>query len=452
MKLKFIRYTLIAFSLLIAGILLVYFTTEDNQTRQSLLMAGLWLTLLAMTLSVYYWKVTSNILKRIAKQALKSQKESGKTEIESKELSRLSNSPLELQEMIKNLRKDLKSLNRERDQLHTIIQGMMEGLLVTDTSQKILLANPSFYHMFQIQKPCEGQTLMETIRHHKIHESLQEALTKHLPQENEVSFHYAKQDKHFLVHINPWKDGEKIRGAILVFFDISKLKQLENSRKNFVANVSHELKTPLTSIRGYTETLLESMEKPSEIEERFVKKIQQNSLQLQNLIEDLLYLSEIESGRQELKTQEIKLEKVFQEIESDFSEALKRKSLSLHIESESNLSAKAEPAALKQILANLIDNAIKYSDSDRKISLSAKSEQGQIMIHVKDEGPGIPSEDLPHIFERFYRVDKARSRELGGTGLGLAIVKHLVKTQKGEVGVISELGKGADFYVSLPSS
>lgn len=451
MKLKFIRYALLSLSILIALLLLVYFNVEEIQTKQKLLVSGLWLSVIAMTLSIYYWHVTSNILKEIAKQALRSQK-AHKTDIQTKELNRLSESPLELQEMIHHLRKDLKSLNQEREQLQTIIQGMIEGLLVTDTSQKILLANPAFYHMFQIEKPCEGQTVLETIRHHKIHESLKVALQKQIPQENEVSFPTAKNEKHFLFHINPWKDTKKSRGAILVFFDVSKLKLLENSRKNFVANVSHELKTPLTSIRGYTETLLESLGSDRELEERFVNKIQQNAIQLQNLIEDLLALSEIESGRQELKTQSILLDKVFKELVQSFQENLENKSIVLQINAEPDLAVKAEPAALKQILSNLIDNAIKYSEDSKKILLNAKTENDQVSLRVKDEGPGIPAEDLPHIFERFYRVDKARSRELGGTGLGLAIVKHLVQTQKGEVGVISELGKGAEFYFTLPKA
>ncbi len=208
MKLKFIRYALLSLSILIALLLLVYFNVEEIQTKQKLLVSGLWLSVIAMTLSIYYWHVTSNILKEIAKQALRSQK-AHKTDIQTKELNRLSESPLELQEMIHHLRKDLKSLNQEREQLQTIIQGMIEGLLVTDTSQKILLANPAFYHMFQIEKPCEGQTVLETIRHHKIHESLKVALQKQIPQENEVSFPTAKNEKHFLFHINPWKDTKK---------------------------------------------------------------------------------------------------------------------------------------------------------------------------------------------------------------------------------------------------
>ncbi len=189
-----------------------------------------------------------------------------------------------------------------------------------------------------------------------------------------------------------------------------------------------------------------------ELEERFVNKIQQNAIQLQNLIEDLLALSEIESGRQELKTQSILLDKVFKELVQSFQENLENKSIVLQINAEPDLAVKAEPAALKQILSNLIDNAIKYSEDSKKILLNAKTENDQVSLRVKDEGPGIPAEDLPHIFERFYRVDKARSRELGGTGLGLAIVKHLVQTQKGEVGVISELGKGAEFYFTLPKA
>ncbi len=353
-------------------------------------------------------------------------------------------------EIIESLENKVKALGLERDQLHAILEGMMEGIVVTDAEGKILVANPAFYRMFSLETRCEGKTTLESLRNYEIEETLEEALASHHPQEKEVFLSTLGQEKNFLVHITPLQDPQGLWGSIMVIFDVTKIRKLENARKDFVANVSHELKTPLTSIRGFTETLLRDSPENPETTRRFLEKIEKNASQLQNLVEDLLRLSEIESGRIEFHPVKLSLQDIFQEIQREFSEPVEKKNLKLEIKLPQDLSVSAEPAAVKQIMINLIDNAIKYTPPGGQLILSASPQEEFAKITVSDTGMGIPKQDLPHIFERFYRVDKARSRDMGGTGLGLSIVKHLVQTHGGDVGVQSTEGKGSQFYFTLP--
>ncbi|MBI3541445.1 MAG: HAMP domain-containing protein, partial [Deltaproteobacteria bacterium] len=232
----------------------------------------------------------------------------------------------------------------------------------------------------------------------------------------------------------------------------NRMRRLEDMRKEFVANVSHELKTPLTSILGYAETLKDGALQDTQTASRFLEKIEKNAQQLRQLVEDILKLSEIESGRMELQMETFDLSKMVDEIQERFEEALQTKRIEFQNKIEPTVVITADPDALSQVLVNLIDNAIKYTHIRGNIVISSERWGGFIKISVADIGVGIPDTDLPHVFERFYRVDKARSRELGGTGLGLSIVKHLVQAHGGEVGVTSEVGKGSQFYFTLPAT
>jgi two-component system phosphate regulon sensor histidine kinase PhoR len=353
--------------------------------------------------------------------------------------------PLEIHEKIEQL-------SAERDRLRGILQGMLEGVAVTDSQGTITLANPAFYEMFHLDSRCEGKTLLESLLNKELQEHLESCLKSQNASEAEVTFRLGTEEKICLVHLTPLSDEtEKETGAVLVFFDLTTIRRLERARQDFVANVSHELKTPLTSIRGYVETLLNGQPENPEVSRRFMEKIEKNAGLLQELIEDLLRISEIESGRKEWNPKPVFLPEVLHEVERLFSEALEIKNIQCNIQCPPGAAVMSEPAALKQILINLVDNGIKYNRSGGKLGITVERVGDNFQITVADTGMGIPVKDLPHIFERFYRVDKARTRDLGGSGLGLAIVKHLVQAQGGEVGVESDPGKGSRFILTLPA-
>lgn len=343
-----------------------------------------------------------------------------------------------------------KILSQERNQLGAILRNMREGVLVTDVQTKVSFANPALYGILPLKNRCEGKILLESLRNQDIQEAIETALNTLSPIEKEVRLATETGEKILTVYVMPLLDSEEPQGSLSVFLDVTPLRQLENARKNFVANVSHELKTPLTNIRGYAETLLSGALQNPAVADRFVQKIEKNSTQLYNLIEDLLRLAEIDAGRLERRPMEVSLMEIVTEIESEFLETLKKKRIIFNASVPIDLLVYAEPSALKQILINLVDNAVKYTPEGGGITISAGREGDRCRVAIRDTGVGIPEADLPHVFERFYRVDKARSREIGGTGLGLAIVKHLVQMQGGKVGVHSQIGQGSEFFFTLP--
>jgi two-component system phosphate regulon sensor histidine kinase PhoR len=239
-------------------------------------------------------------------------------------------------------------------------------------------------------------------------------------------------------------------GTVLVFHDLTRVKQLERTRQEFVANVSHELRTPLSLIKGYVETLLDGAKDNPEIAAKFLQTIERNAERLRLLIEDLLTISELESGRVKLNLQSVSLRAPVEKVLNDFKSRATARQIRL-IDQVPDLRVRADADRLEQVLCNLVDNAIKYGRAEGSIALSARETTAeQIELSVRDDGPGIPPEALERIFERFYRVDKARSREQGGTGLGLSIVKHIVQSHGGRAWAKSALGHGATFYFTLP--
>jgi two-component system phosphate regulon sensor histidine kinase PhoR len=241
------------------------------------------------------------------------------------------------------------------------------------------------------------------------------------------------------------------RGSILVFHDLTRLKQLESTRQEFVANVSHELRTPLSLIKGFVETLLDGAKNDPELSTRFLHTIEKHTDRLTYLIEDLLTISRLESGQIVMNRHEVGLQEEVAQVIDDLQARAADKNTSLRNEIPADLQARADTDRLQQVLFNLVENAIKYGRTEGTVTIGGKvNEDSKAELWVKDDGPGIPPESKERIFERFYRVDRARSRETGGTGLGLAIVKHIVQAHGGEVWVKSELGQGATFFFTLP--
>jgi two-component system phosphate regulon sensor histidine kinase PhoR len=237
---------------------------------------------------------------------------------------------------------------------------------------------------------------------------------------------------------------------VCVLRDSTEIARVERTRRDFIANVSHELRTPLTSLLGYTETL---MDESTDAKARdFLEIIRRNAQRMSRLTEDLLTLARVESGEDRLQPAAVSTRDLLRDAQASFGEVAKNRGLTIEIAESPEIQVFADKDAIHQVFANLIDNALKYASGSKKIEIGAKERSGNVEFYVRDFGSGIPSEHLSRLFERFYRVDKARSREAGGTGLGLAIVKHIVLNHGGQAGVTSELGHGSVFWFRLPIS
>ena len=343
---------------------------------------------------------------------------------------------------------------RESAQIQTqqtaLFDSMIEGLLLLDENGKVRLANRAFASLFEITTDIRGKTVLEVLRQHELTE-----LLARVAAEKQVDGYELKLgglNEHWL-QVNAAAiagAGGEQQGTLLVFHDLTRLKQLERTREEFVANVSHELRTPLSLIRGYVETLLDGAKDNPEVATKFLETIHRNSGRLQFLIEDLLTISELESGRLKMNLQPVSLQPLVEKVLEDFKTQAAARRVTL-LNQLPELTAQADANRLHQLLGNLVGNAIKYGRPDGSVRVSAsRTDDGMIQVCVRDDGPGIPAESLDRVFERFYRVDKARSREQGGTGLGLAIVKHIVQGHGGRVWVESEPGQGAAFFFTLP--
>jgi two-component system phosphate regulon sensor histidine kinase PhoR len=353
---------------------------------------------------------------------------------------------------------EIERLNRDHQkaalqvqtQQEAIFNSMAEGLLLLDGTGRIQLANPVFIALFQVTTDIRSLTILEALRLHELHD-LVESLARH-KQVLGFELKLPKPNERWLeINAAAILDGEhRQRGAILVFHDLTRLKQLENARKDFVANVSHELRTPLSLIKGYVETLLDGARENPEVATKFLTTIDRNAERLRLLIEDLLTISELESGRMSLNLQPVSLRPVIDKVLADFKTRAQARHMTLAADAH-DFTVRADPGRLEQVFGNLIDNAIKYGRADGTVAVSVGAvDGGQIEVSVQDDGPGIPPAAMERVFERFYRVDKARSREQGGTGLGLAIVKHLVQSHGGKVWAKSEVGRGATFCFTIP--
>ncbi len=341
--------------------------------------------------------------------------------------------------------------SRFKAQQDALFDSMAEGLLLLDEAGRIQLANRAFGELFGLNTDIRSRTILEALRSHELAE-----IVDRLGSERQVLDHELRlpgpEDRWLqingaaLFHANGTRQG-----TILVFHDLTRLKRLENARQEFVANVSHELRTPLSLIKGYVETLLDGAKDNPEVASKFLLTIERNAERLKLLIEDLLTISELESGRVKLNLQAAKLHAVADKVLEDLKSKAGSRSVTL-LNQTPDLEIRADPVRLEQVLGNLVDNAIKYGRPNGVVMIGARSQDAlYVEVFVQDDGPGIPPEALERVFERFYRVDKARSREQGGTGLGLSIVKHIVQTHGGKVWAKSEVGRGTTFFFTLPS-
>jgi two-component system phosphate regulon sensor histidine kinase PhoR len=338
-----------------------------------------------------------------------------------------------------------------RAQQQVLFNSMLEGLLLLDRHRKIYLVNSAFKTLFHQKIELRGKTILEALRVHELDQLVTEVEARGQVLNHELRLPDLNERWLQVNAAAIFNSAGEREGTILVFHDLTRLKQLERTREEFVANVSHELRTPLSLIKGYVETLLDGARNNPEVAERFLKIIERNTQRLDLLIQDLLTISALESERISLDLQPVKLRTLTEKVFTDLKLRADAREIRL-VNELPELIARADVNRMDQVLANLVDNAIKYGRTQGKVVVGGKKlDDGKIELFVQDDGPGIPAESLERIFERFYRVDKARSRDQGGTGLGLSIVKHIVQAHDGEVRAKSEPGKGAAFFFTLPA-
>jgi two-component system phosphate regulon sensor histidine kinase PhoR len=365
-----------------------------------------------------------------------------------------------LNDMSEKIRDNLQQVVTEKEKLDSILRCMIEGVLVLDPKGQVLLINDQARIMFRVAEGRDiyGVSMLEISRHPEVHKILDDVLVFDFSEQRYSRDVELDEDRWFRVNAGRLRNqqGDPL-GSILVFHDITGIKRFESIRSDFVANVSHELRTPLTAIRGYVETLLDTPPSEPEDSRQFLQIIDRHAERLSRLTEDLLTLSDLESGNIQLNIQPLDADQLMQRVLEVFWDRAAKKSIKLGHHAAADLpKLLGDTDRLQQLFINLVDNAIKYTPDGREVTLTAARvtrNNGALPfmeISVADTGPGIPERDLPRLTERFYRVDRARSRDLGGTGLGLAIVKHIVQAHKGELRIDSTINKGTTVRVRLP--
>ena len=355
--------------------------------------------------------------------------------------------------MMETMENTIEEVEYKHLQLTSVLKSISHGILVIDIDGNIILINDEARKM--IKSKCigkeEGKNIKQVIHVEKILNGIEKYIGS---KENNCEKLKLEDETVYKLKIDPvylQNSKNAIIGSIINIENITEIVKLENMRRDFVANVSHELKTPLTSINGFVETLIINEDLPSDKRNRFLAIIQKESDRLKRLIEDILLLSSIES-KNNLVTENVLLYNVFKEVYEMISYIASSKHIKIYYNFEDeNVAIQAYGDYIKQLFLNLIDNAIKYTPEGGTVIINQFTRNNEITIEVIDNGVGIPKEDQSKIFQRFYRVDKARSRSVGGTGLGLAITKHIVNSLQGNIGVESKLGEGSKFIVTIPT-
>ncbi len=437
-----------------ASIPVTYVDNALKSIQRKIVLGGLLIALFAAIISLFVARRISRPLEEIKKGAVRFAEGDLTHRLPVPDTEEVGALGEAMNQMAAQLNSRIKTAIRQKNELETVLSSMLEGVIAVDMDERIISINQVAAKMFNDEpEKFQGQSIQEAIRVSRLQRFIKKALLsiESIIEDDIVLSH--DEERILNIHSSPLQDAKKKRiGILVVINDVTKLRRLENVRRDFVANVSHEIKTPLTAIKGFVETLHDgTVEKPEDIE-RFFGIIIKHINRLDAIVEDLLTLSKIE---REDTGKEIKFETGY--IKDVIETAIqvcqaKADKKNIHIESvcEKEITARIDPALLDQAIVNILDNAIKYSEKESAVYVECSSREKEIIISIKDQGIGIPKEHLPRIFERFYRVDKARSRKLGGTGLGLAIVKHIVQAHGGRIDVESTPGKGSTFTIHLP--
>ena len=415
--------------------------------------------LLAMTLLAGAYVTTAKVWRQSSETEKKI--ETGLLELQqlttlSEGLPSLPSSPESLgpkfQQTVDHIKRRMGDLEEERTRISSIVQNLVEGVVAFDSQGHVLFTNASACRILGFDgQQLQGQSVWEVVRDQELAALVERSRDLELHERQ-----FVKIDLHVPARMTvevyglPFPLTNQKNGSVMVLHDVTQLRRLEQVRAAFIDNVSHELRTPLAAIIGYLETLMDepSLETPNN--RKFVHVAHQHAERLNRLVDDLRSLSEIESGKVIVRCEAVDLKQVVNEVTEMFQPQAQKKHLHLMSDIDEDVRVWADRDRVVQILLNLVDNAIKYSFDGGNISLNAQRLDETLVLEVKDTGQGIPSTDLPRITERFYRVDRARSREEGGTGLGLSIVKHLVQLLNGQLRIHSELGKGTTIEIELP--
>jgi two-component system phosphate regulon sensor histidine kinase PhoR len=356
---------------------------------------------------------------------------------------------------LENISNDLEQLNKQiaerKSEMQTIFSAMHDALLVVDSKRHVILANETFRKLFALPEISQGTPLLEIVRDATVNRVIDNAFDRGGPVRDELALDGSQIELDAVATRN---EAGEITGVLVLFHDITELKKMDQIRRDFVANVSHELRTPLSILRGYIETLLDSPVMSRDELLRILRVMERHSKRLDSLAEDLLTLAQLESANPNLQLDDVDLRHFLSEVLRDWERKLAAKQLNIIIDVPPDFPRiRADRVRLQEALYNLVDNALKYSRQRGEIRLIARRRDGETELSVNDNGVGIAKEDLPRIFERFYRADKARSSEnVHGTGLGLAIVKHIAQLHGGRVEAESELQKGTTIRLVLPSA
>jgi two-component system phosphate regulon sensor histidine kinase PhoR len=370
----------------------------------------------------------------------------------SKEIGRLTKA---LNQMAVQLNEKITTIVEQKNEQQAVLESMVEGVLAVDNDGRLINLNRAAANLFQIHASDSiGKHIYEIISFRNLVNLIKRTLNEKYPVEEELTL---KKDQilYLQVHGTVLKNAqEEVIGAVIVLNNVTRLRRLEKVRRDFVANVSHEIRTPLTTIKGFSETLLDGAVEDAKNARGFLKIISKQSDRLNAIIEDLLILARLEQDdehdRVKLAFNQVPLKKVIKSAIKVCTPAAEKKDVTINVKLNKNFKPKINPDLVEQAIVNLLDNAIKFSPSGSQVDIDVSGENGLINLNVIDKGSGIQEKHLPRLFERFYRVDKARSREQGGTGLGLAIVKHIAQVHNGEVSVSSKPGKGSTFSLILP--
>jgi len=424
-----------------------------REIRNEIALGGLIIAVLAAILSLLISRrITRPIeqIKRTAESFAQGNLQARSQVSQSDEIGSLSDA---MNQMAAHLRDRIDTVVRQRNEIEAMLSSMIEGVIGVDEEERIISMNQAAAEMFSCDiSQSQNRSIQEVVRNTVLHEFVKTALTSQEPVEKDIALH-SDGERIINAHGTVLRDADGYRvGALIVCNDITRLWKLENIRRDFVANVSHEIRTPITAIKGFVETLRDGSVTDPKDSERFLGIIEKHVDRLESIIEDLLSLSRIERGGEDehIMLQEGRIRDVLLTAVQLCEAKAVPKKISLKLSCSEALTAKINPALLEQAVVNLIDNAIKFSNTASTVQVKAAQTNGHISISVRDQGSGIEEKHLPRLFERFYRVDKARSREMGGTGLGLAIVKHIAQLHGGQVLVESSLGKGSTFSIHIP--
>lgn len=361
-----------------------------------------------------------------------------------------------LNRMAHRLSETVATLTEQTREQQAVLSSMMEGVLAIDNEGRIISLNEAAAKLMGVDpQRALDKRITEVIRNTQLQQFVARTLASSGPVEADIMLPRAGEEAFLQAHGTLLRDAaDRAIGALVVVNDVTRLRRLENMRRDFVANVSHELKTPITSIKGFIETLRDGAITDGEKVEDFLAIIVRQADRLNAIIEDLLRLSRIEQDQDRglIELVPYELQKVLNAAVVDCQRQATDKQIHVEVRCDDDLTAHLNPQLLEQAVVNLLDNAIKYSEGEGIVLIEAERRAGEVHVNVSDQGPGIAQEHLNRLFERFYRVDKARSRKLGGTGLGLAIVKHIAQAHRGRVTVSSELGEGSTFTISFPAA